>query len=83
MPYTEALFRSIPKLSDPSHTRLVTIGGRPPNLIAPPAGCRFSPRCPYATDVCTTTPPELVEATPGHWYACHHPVGSARWQEVN
>ena len=83
MPYTEALFRSIPKLSDPSHTRLVTIGGRPPNLIAPPAGCRFSPRCPYATDVCTTTPPELVEATPGHWYACHHPVGSERWQEVN
>ncbi|MGA1500911.1 MAG: oligopeptide/dipeptide ABC transporter ATP-binding protein, partial [Ilumatobacteraceae bacterium] len=46
-------------------------------------GCRFSPRCPYATDVCTTTPPELVEATPGHWYACHHPVGSERWQEVN
>ncbi len=83
MPYTEALFRSIPKLSDPSHTRLVTIGGRPPNLIAPPEGCRFSPRCPYATDVCTTTPPELVEATPGHWYACHHPVGSERWQEVN
>lgn len=83
MPYTEALFRSIPKLSDSSHTRLVTIGGRPPNLIAPPEGCRFSPRCPYATDVCTTTPPELVEATPGHWYACHHPVGSERWQEVN
>ena len=83
MPYTEALFRSIPKLSDPSHTRLVTIGGRPPNLITPPEGCRFNPRCPYATDVCTTKQPELVEAEPGHWFACHHPVGSERWQEVN
>jgi peptide/nickel transport system ATP-binding protein len=49
-PYTEALVRSIPKLNDPSHTRLITIGGRPPNLIAPPVGCRFSPRCPYVQD---------------------------------
>jgi peptide/nickel transport system ATP-binding protein len=83
MPYTEALFRSIPKMESPSHTRLVTIGGRPPNLISPPSGCRFSPRCHYATDVCTTTPPELTEASPGHLFACHHPVGSERWHEVN
>ncbi|MFM8858314.1 MAG: ABC transporter ATP-binding protein, partial [Actinomycetota bacterium] len=52
MPYTEALFQSIPKLEEPSHTRLTTIGGRPPNLISPPDGCRFSPRCPYTTDKC-------------------------------
>lgn len=82
MPYTEALFQSIPKMEQPSHTRLVTIGGRPPNLISPPPGCRFSPRCPYATDVCSSTAPELVEHEPGHWFACHHPVGSDRWQEV-
>ncbi len=83
MPYTEALFRSIPKLESPSHTRLVTIGGRPPNLISPPSGCRFSPRCHYVTDRCTSTPPELEEASPGHLFACHHPVGSDRWHEVN
>ncbi len=82
MPYTEALFQSIPKLEDPSHTRLTTIGGRPPNLIAPPPGCRFSPRCPYATDKCTTEEPELQQAEPGHYFACHHPVGSERWSAV-
>jgi peptide/nickel transport system ATP-binding protein len=82
MPYTEALFQSIPKLEDPSHTRLTTIGGRPPNLISPPAGCRFSPRCPYATDKCTSVEPELQQAEPGHYFACHHPVGSDRWNEV-
>ncbi|MBU3688159.1 MAG: dipeptide/oligopeptide/nickel ABC transporter ATP-binding protein [Acidimicrobiales bacterium mtb01] len=82
MPYTEALFQSIPKLDEPSHTRLVTIGGRPPNLISPPTGCRFSPRCPYTTDKCTSIEPELQQAEPGHYFACHHPVGSDRWNEV-
>ena len=80
MPYTEALFKSIPKLEDKSHTRLVTIGGRPPNLISPPLGCRFSPRCPYATDKCREEEPPLVEATPGHFYACFYPVGSPEWK---
>lgn len=82
MPYTEALFQSIPKLDDPSHTRLTTIGGRPPNLVAPPEGCRFSPRCPYVTDTCTSVEPELQQSEPGHLFACHHPVGSDRWNEV-
>ena len=45
MPYTEALMASIPKLDDPTHTRLTTIPGRPPDLVNPPAGCRFAPRC--------------------------------------
>ncbi len=83
MPYTEALFRSIPKLEEPSHSKLTTIGGRPPNLISPPTGCRFSPRCPYATDKCRNEEPPLVEVTPGHSYACFHPVGSQRWLQVN
>ncbi|MEO7397613.1 MAG: ABC transporter ATP-binding protein [Ilumatobacteraceae bacterium] len=83
MPYTEALFRSIPKLDDPSHTKLTTIGGRPPNLIHPPAGCRFSPRCPYATEKCRVEEPPLFEAAPGHHYRCFYPVGSPRWKEVN
>ena len=76
-PYTQALVRSIPKLNDPSHTRLITIGGRPPNLIAPPTGCRFSPRCPYVQDKCRTEEPPLISAsTPGHEFRCFFPVGT-------
>jgi peptide/nickel transport system ATP-binding protein len=48
MPYTEALLKSIPRITNPSHSRLLAIEGRPPDLIHPPAGCPFSPRCPYA-----------------------------------
>ena len=75
-PYTEALLRSIPKTSNPSHTRLEAIPGRPPNLIAPPPGCRFAPRCTYATEQCHNEPPPLIEDAhdPGHLYRCWHPV---------
>jgi peptide/nickel transport system ATP-binding protein len=76
-PYTEALVRSIPKLSEPSHSRLITIGGRPPNLIAPPPACRFAPRCPYVQDKCRTEMPPLIPAaTPGHEFRCWFPVGT-------
>jgi oligopeptide/dipeptide ABC transporter ATP-binding protein len=77
MPYTEALLRSIPKISEPSHTRLSAIPGRPPDLVSPPKGCRFAPRCPYVQDRCREEPPPLVAAeTPGHEYRCWFPVGS-------
>jgi len=76
MPYTEALLGSIPKISDPSHTRLAAIGGRPPDLVAPPTGCNFSPRCPYVQDKCRTEEPPLVEDSPGHFYRCWFPVGT-------
>jgi peptide/nickel transport system ATP-binding protein len=76
-PYTEALVRSIPKLTEPSHSRLITIGGRPPNLIAPPPACRFAPRCPYVQDKCRTEAPPLIPAsTAGHEYRCWFPVGT-------
>jgi oligopeptide/dipeptide ABC transporter ATP-binding protein len=77
MPYTEALLRSIPRIGNPSHTRLQAIEGRPPNLIAPPAGCPFAPRCPYAQDKCRQEKPPLVEgAVPGHSYACWFPLST-------
>ena len=80
-PYTEALMKSIPKLADPSHTRLSAIPGRPPNMIIPPAGCRFAPRCPYAQQKCHDELPPLT-ADPydlKHLYRCWYPVGvSAR-----
>ena len=83
MPYTEALLRSIPKIENPSHTRLQAIGGRPPDLIAPPTGCNFSPRCPYAQDRCHEEEPPLIPATtPGHSYACWYPVGSEENQKA-
>lgn len=78
MPYTEALLRSIPKLENASHTRLEIIGGRPPDLVSPPTGCRFAPRCQYAQDRCRTEAPPLQEAeTPGHLYRCWYPVSVA------
>ena len=77
MPYTEALLRSIPKIENPSHTRLQAIGGRPPDLISPPKGCNFSPRCPYAQDRCHDEEPPLRPADePGHSFACWYPVGT-------
>jgi peptide/nickel transport system ATP-binding protein len=77
MPYTEALLKSIPKLEQASHTRLQIIGGRPPDLVNPPRGCRFAPRCPYAQPKCHTEPPPLVEAEqPGHVFRCWFPVGT-------
>ena len=83
MPYTEALLRSVPRLENPSHTRLSVIGGRPPDLIDPPQGCRFAPRCPYVQARCRTEQPPLVEAdTPGHWYRCWYPVGTDAGREA-
>jgi oligopeptide/dipeptide ABC transporter ATP-binding protein len=74
MPYTEALLASIPSLTAPSHERLKVISGRPPDLVNPPSGCRFAPRCPYVQEKCTTKAPPLVEASPGHHYRCWFPI---------
>jgi len=84
MPYTEALLQSIPKLADASHTRLNVISGRPPDLVNPPAGCRFSPRCPYAQDRCRDEEPPLIPTVedPRHTYACWYPVGSPEYHET-
>ena len=77
MPYTEALLKSAPRLSNPSHTRLHTIPGNPPNPADLPKGCRFAPRCPYVQQRCREEEPPLREAdVPRHWYACWYPVGS-------
>jgi oligopeptide/dipeptide ABC transporter ATP-binding protein len=75
MPYTRALVRSIPRLADPSHSRLEAIPGRPPDLVDVPAGCPFAPRCPEARDRCGTDRPDLVTVAGGeHHYACWYPL---------
>jgi len=76
MPYTQALLRSTPRISQPSHTRLIAIDGRPPDLINPPSGCAFAPRCTYATDQCRSERPPLRTAPedPTHLFACWNPL---------
>ncbi len=75
MPYTQALMDSIPRLSQPSGARLHAIAGRPPDLINPPAGCKFAPRCPYVQDKCRESEPPLRTAgTPDHLFACWFPL---------
>jgi oligopeptide/dipeptide ABC transporter ATP-binding protein len=83
MPYTEALLRSAPRLSNPSHTRLPTIPGNPPNPTDLPSGCRFAARCTYAQPRCRQEEPPLRPAsTPDHVYACWYPVGTPEGEEA-
>jgi len=82
-PYSEALLESIPKLEAPNHTRLAAIGGRPPDLVNLPPGCKFAPRCPNVQEKCLKEEPPLIEhGTPGHEYACYFPVGSREGAEA-
>jgi oligopeptide/dipeptide ABC transporter ATP-binding protein len=81
-PYTEALFEALPEKAADGSTikRLYNIPGQPPDLTAPPRGCKFAPRCRYAQDSCRASEPELTDAGAGHLYRCFFPVGSV--QEV-
>jgi peptide/nickel transport system ATP-binding protein len=69
-PYSLGLLRSVPRLDRPRAETLATIEGLPPNLLDPPAGCRFAPRCPFKLDVCAVDPP-LFAIEPDHLSACH------------
>ncbi|MCC7428695.1 MAG: ABC transporter ATP-binding protein [Alphaproteobacteria bacterium] len=69
-PYAMGLLRSVPRLDRPRGERLETIEGLPPNLLAPPEGCRFAARCPFRLDACEADP-ALAEIEPGHSAACH------------
>ena len=72
-PYTWGLLRSIPRLDERRKERLVPIEGLPPDLIAPPPGCKFEPRCQYRRDICHEKEPELVgipNAKPDHDSRC-------------
>ncbi|MGZ4681832.1 MAG: ABC transporter ATP-binding protein [Acidimicrobiales bacterium] len=83
MPYTEALVSSIPKLENKSHTRLEIISGRPPDLVNPPRGCNFAPRCKYVQDKCREEEPPLIQAeTAGHLYRCWYPVDTPEGRDA-
>jgi oligopeptide transport system ATP-binding protein len=76
MPYTEALLSAVP-IPDPDlseqRERIVLVGDVP-SPITPPTGCRFHPRCRYATEICSRIEPPLVEYRNSHLAACHHPL---------
>ena len=73
-PYTMALMHSFPSIVG-EKTELVLLPGEPPDLLNPPTGCRFHPRCPYATDICQEEQPEFKEHAPDQYAACWHPRG--------
>ena len=68
-PYTQMLIQSLPRVGDRSER--VGISGRPPNLIDPPAGCRFAARCPKVMEHCAHQEPALIEIEPDHFVSCH------------
>jgi oligopeptide/dipeptide ABC transporter ATP-binding protein len=74
-PYTEALLKAVPRLDQTRE--LVSIPGNIPNLIEPPSGCRFHPRCKYAIDACKGVRPPIEDVGKGHFVSCY------RWREFN
>ena len=75
MPYTRALMDAMPRLTDPANTTLQAIGGHPPDLIDPPSGCRFAPRCTRAKARCRQQEPVLRNiAGKNHQFACWYPL---------
>jgi oligopeptide/dipeptide ABC transporter ATP-binding protein len=75
--YTEALLSAVPMI-DPERSRRrerIVLTGDVPSPVDPPAGCRFHPRCPHATEVCRLERPPMVDHGGGHLAACHHPAG--------
>lgn len=73
-PYTSALLRAVPRLD--RRQSLTSIPGNIPNLIEPPSGCRYHPRCAYMTEVCAEKVPPLEDITGGRKVSCHH------WKEL-
>ncbi|WP_248926727.1 ABC transporter ATP-binding protein [Paenibacillus hamazuiensis] len=75
-PYTASLLSAVP-IPDPTlrgAKKTALLEGDLPSAINPPSGCRFHPRCPYATDKCRNEEPQLAEIAQGHYAACHYPL---------
>jgi oligopeptide transport system ATP-binding protein len=80
-PYTLGLLASVPRLDEERHSQLKTIEGAPPDLIKPPSGCPFMPRCAFARSICRTMPPlDPVAGTMTHFKACWVDVTDPREQ---
>jgi peptide/nickel transport system ATP-binding protein len=75
-PYTMGLLSALPSIAG-AKTELVQLPGEPPDLLSPPPGCRFHPRCLYATEICRTDVPRFADHGDRHFAACWHPGGEA------
>jgi oligopeptide transport system ATP-binding protein len=78
-PYTEALLSAIPAIEgehEEVRRERIVLEGEVPSPVAPPSGCRFHPRCRYATEICTVERPPLVDHGRGRFAACHHPLNT-------
>jgi peptide/nickel transport system ATP-binding protein len=69
-PYTQGLMQSVPNISIDEKDELYKMAGEPPNLLQPPLGCRFHPRCQHAMDICRTSQPQFKPIYEGHYTAC-------------
>lgn len=69
-PYAKGLLQSFPSITGPK-TRMTSIPGSPPDLLNPPRGCRFHPRCNYAIDICRKKEPPYLPIKKDHYVACH------------
>jgi oligopeptide/dipeptide ABC transporter ATP-binding protein len=81
-PYTVGLMKSVPSVQG-DVDKLYTIRGSVPNLIYPPSGCRFHPRCDFARDYCTKVKPDMKEIENGHFASCHMVAGVKGYTESN
>jgi len=79
-PYTEGLMHSIPRIDNITH-KLEPIPGAVPHPLALPKGCKFAPRCKYATQKCLDEEPKLLEVTEGQKIRCHYPEKEVRNSE--
>lgn len=81
-PYTKCLLASVPKLNEDTKRPLAYIAGSPPDMLNPPPGCPFAPRCQYSMQVCFSALPNQTQCTPGHTVSCwlHHPGSGAQYE---
>ncbi len=86
-PYSVGLMNAVPPIAGEEFTPLTAIPGSTPNLLDVPSGCPFHPRCPFATEICATDHPALVEIAPSHLAACHHhdrvDKDPSRWESMD
>lgn len=85
-PYTRGLIQSLPRLDGPQKKELYTIDGQPPNLAKLPSGCPFTPRCPYAMNICREQAPPETKLDPTHQLFCWltHPLApKIEWEALH
>lgn len=79
-PYTQGLIGAFPSIAG-ERVRMISIHGTTPDLLRPPPGCRFHPRCKYAKEICKTEDPDFSQIERGHFASCHKVVAEAKGQK--